>query len=69
MLQGKVSVKNLSAWLTIMEYKGDSAKSGVAAFASFLSAGSASSLGFLNLLAVGINPRWRAGGFHQVVNK
>jgi regulator of sigma E protease len=53
MLQGKVSVKNLSGPLTIMEYAGDSAESGVAAFASFLVLISLS-LGFLNLLPVPI---------------
>jgi regulator of sigma E protease len=53
MLQGKVSMKNLSGPLTIMEYAGDSAESGVAAFASFLVLISLS-LGFLNLLPVPI---------------
>ncbi|MET0281797.1 MAG: RIP metalloprotease RseP, partial [Steroidobacteraceae bacterium] len=53
MVQGQVSLKNLSGPLTIAEYAGDSAKSGVAAFASFLALISLS-LGFLNLLPVPI---------------
>ena len=53
MLQGHVSLKNLSGPLTIAEYAGDSAQSGVAAFASFLVLISLS-LGFLNLLPVPI---------------
>lgn len=53
MLQGRVSLKNLSGPLTIMEYAGDSARSGVAAFASFLVLISLS-LGFLNLLPIPI---------------
>lgn len=53
MLQGHVSLKNLSGPLTIAEYAGDSAKSGVASFASFLVLISLS-LGFLNLLPVPI---------------
>jgi regulator of sigma E protease len=53
MLLGHVSLKNLSGPLTIAEYAGDSAQSGVAAFASFLVLISLS-LGFLNLLPVPI---------------
>jgi regulator of sigma E protease len=53
MLQGHVSLKNLSGPLTIAEFAGDSAQSGVAAFASFLVLISLS-LGFLNLLPVPI---------------
>jgi regulator of sigma E protease len=53
MLQGHVSLKNLSGPLTIAEYAGDSVKSGVEAFASFLVLISLS-LGFLNLLPVPI---------------
>jgi regulator of sigma E protease len=53
MLQGHVSLKNLSGPLTIAEFAGDSARSGVAAFASFLVLISLS-LGFLNLLPVPI---------------
>lgn len=51
MLQGNVSLKNLSGPLSIMEVAGDSAKSGVAPFISFLVLISLS-LGFLNLLPV-----------------
>jgi regulator of sigma E protease len=51
MLRGQVSLKNLSGPLTIAEYAGDSAKSGPAAFASFLVLISLS-LGFLNLLPI-----------------
>jgi regulator of sigma E protease len=53
MLTGHVSLKNLSGPLTIAEYAGDSAQSGVATFASFLVLISLS-LGFLNLLPVPI---------------
>jgi regulator of sigma E protease len=53
MVTGHVSLKNLSGPLTIAEYAGDSAKGGVAAFASFLVLISLS-LGFLNLLPVPI---------------
>lgn len=53
MLQGQVSLKNLSGPLTIMEYAGDSARTGAAAFVSFLVLISLS-LGFLNLLPVPI---------------
>ena len=53
MLMGQVSLKNLSGPLTIAEYAGDSARSGVATFASFLVLISLS-LGFLNLLPVPI---------------
>jgi regulator of sigma E protease len=53
MLQGHVSLKNLSGPLGIAEAAGDSAKSGVADFALFLVLISLS-LGFLNLLPVPI---------------
>ena len=53
MLIGHVSLKNLSGPLGIAEAAGDSAESGVAAFASFLVLISLS-LGFLNLLPVPI---------------
>jgi regulator of sigma E protease len=53
MLTGHVSLKNLSGPLTIAEYAGESARSGVATFASFLMLISLS-LGFLNLLPVPI---------------
>jgi regulator of sigma E protease len=53
MLIGHVSLKNLSGPLGIAEAAGDSAQSGVAAFASFLVLISLS-LGFLNLLPVPI---------------
>jgi regulator of sigma E protease len=53
MLMGQVSLKNLSGPLTIAEYAGESAQSGVASFASFLVLISLS-LGFLNLLPVPI---------------
>jgi regulator of sigma E protease len=51
MLQGQVSLKNLSGPLTIAEYAGESARSGFAAFFSFLVLISLS-LGFINLLPV-----------------
>jgi regulator of sigma E protease len=53
MLQGHVSLKNLSGPLGIAEHAGNSAKSGVADFAVFLVLISLS-LGFLNLLPVPI---------------
>jgi regulator of sigma E protease len=53
MLQGHVSLKNLSGPLGIAEAAGNSAQSGVASFASFLVLISLS-LGFLNLLPVPI---------------
>jgi regulator of sigma E protease len=53
MLQGQVSLKNLSGPLTIAEYAGDSAKAGLPAFLSFLVMISLS-LGFLNLLPIPI---------------
>jgi regulator of sigma E protease len=53
MLQGRVSLKNLSGPLTIAEYAGESARSGVATFLSFLVLISLS-LGFINLLPVPI---------------
>jgi regulator of sigma E protease len=53
MLQGHVSLKNLSGPLTIAEFAGDSARSGPEAFASFLVLISLS-LGFLNLLPIPI---------------
>jgi regulator of sigma E protease len=53
MLQGQVSLKNLSGPLTIAEYAGDSAKAGMPAFLSFLVMISLS-LGFLNLLPIPI---------------
>ncbi|MGC4027586.1 MAG: RIP metalloprotease RseP [Steroidobacteraceae bacterium] len=51
MLRGQVSLKNLSGPLTIAEYAGESASSGVSAFAGFLVLISLS-LGFLNLLPI-----------------
>jgi regulator of sigma E protease len=53
MIQGHVSLKNLSGPLTIAEYAGDTARSGPAEFASFLVLISLS-LGFLNLLPIPI---------------
>lgn len=53
MIQGHVSLKNLSGPLTIAEYAGDTAQSGPAEFASFLVLISLS-LGFLNLLPIPI---------------
>jgi regulator of sigma E protease len=53
MLQGQVSLKNLSGPLTIAEFAGESARSGVATFVSFLVLISLS-LGFINLLPVPI---------------
>jgi len=53
MLRGQVSLKNLSGPLTIAEYAGESARSGVATFLSFLVLISLS-LGFINLLPVPI---------------
>lgn len=53
MIQGNVSLKNLSGPLTIAEYAGDTARSGPAEFASFLVLISLS-LGFLNLLPIPI---------------
>ncbi len=53
MLMGQVSLKNLSGPLTIAEYAGDSATSGVSAFVGFLVLISLS-LGFLNLLPIPI---------------
>ncbi len=53
MLMGQVSLKNLSGPLTIAEYAGESATSGVSAFAGFLVLISLS-LGFLNLLPIPI---------------
>jgi regulator of sigma E protease len=53
MLMGRVSLKNLSGPLTIAEYAGDSATSGVSAFIGFLVLISLS-LGFLNLLPIPI---------------
>jgi regulator of sigma E protease len=53
MLQGQVSLKNLSGPLTIAEFAGESARSGVATFLSFLVLISLS-LGFINLLPVPI---------------
>jgi regulator of sigma E protease len=53
MLQGHVSLKNLSGPLTIAEFAGESAISGVTAFVSFLVLISLS-LGFINLLPVPI---------------
>jgi regulator of sigma E protease len=53
MLQGQVSLKNLSGPLTIMEFAGESARSGVPTFISFLVLISLS-LGFINLLPVPI---------------
>lgn len=53
MLVGQVSLKNLSGPLSIAEYAGDSARSGVAEFLGFLVVISLS-LGFLNLLPIPI---------------
>jgi regulator of sigma E protease len=53
MLQGQVSLKNLSGPLTIAEFAGESARSGVSTFVSFLVLISLS-LGFINLLPVPI---------------
>jgi regulator of sigma E protease len=53
MLQGQVSLKNLSGPLTIAEFAGESARSGPATFLSFLVLISLS-LGFINLLPVPI---------------
>lgn len=53
MVQGKVSLKNLSGPLTIAEYAGESARSGPTAFVGFLVLISLS-LGFLNLLPIPI---------------
>lgn len=53
MLQGNVSLKNLSGPLTIMEFAGESAISGATTFISFLVLISLS-LGFINLLPVPI---------------
>jgi regulator of sigma E protease len=53
MIQGHVSLKNLSGPLTIAEFAGDTARSGPAEFASFLVLISLS-LGFLNLLPIPI---------------
>jgi regulator of sigma E protease len=53
MLFGQVSLKNLSGPLSIAEYAGDSAQSGVAEFLGFLIVISLS-LGFLNLLPIPI---------------
>jgi len=53
MLQGRVSLKNLSGPLTIMEFAGESARSGPTNFVYFLVLISLS-LGFINLLPVPI---------------
>ena len=53
MLLGQVSLKNLSGPLTIAQYAGESARSGVAQFLGFLVVISLS-LGFLNLLPIPI---------------
>lgn len=53
MLQGQVSLKNLSGPLTIAEFAGESARSGLPTFLSFLVLISLS-LGFINLLPVPI---------------
>jgi len=53
MLQGQVSLKNLSGPLTIAEFAGESARSGLTTFVSFLVLISLS-LGFINLLPVPI---------------
>lgn len=53
MLLGQVSLKNLSGPLTIAEYAGESARSGLAQFLGFLVVISLS-LGFLNLLPIPI---------------
>jgi regulator of sigma E protease len=53
MLLGQVSLKNLSGPLTIAEYAGSSARSGLVQFLGFLVVISLS-LGFLNLLPIPI---------------
>ena len=53
MIFGQVSLKNLSGPISIAEYAGDSARSGVAEFLGFLVVISLS-LGFLNLLPIPI---------------
>lgn len=53
MIVGQVSLKNLSGPISIAEYAGDSARSGVAEFLGFLVVISLS-LGFLNLLPIPI---------------
>jgi regulator of sigma E protease len=53
MLEGRVSLKNLSGPLSIAEFAGDSAEAGVASFLSFLVLISLT-LGFLNLLPIPI---------------
>ena len=53
MIQGHVSLKNLSGPLTIAEFAGDTARSGPSEFAGFLVLISLS-LGFLNLLPIPI---------------
>jgi regulator of sigma E protease len=51
MIIGQVSIKNLSGPITIAEYAGDSARSGLTGFVGFLVLISLS-LGFLNLLPI-----------------
>jgi regulator of sigma E protease len=51
MLTGEASVKNLSSFITIADYAGQSARLGAAAFLGFLASVSVS-LGVLNLLPV-----------------
>ncbi|HEY7963699.1 MAG: RIP metalloprotease RseP [Steroidobacterales bacterium] len=53
MVEGRVSLKNLSGPVSIAEFAGDSAEAGVASFLSFLVLISLS-LGFLNLLPIPI---------------
>jgi regulator of sigma E protease len=53
MLEGRVSLKNLSGPLSIAEFAGDSAEAGVGSFLSFLALISLT-LGFLNLLPIPI---------------
>jgi len=53
MVEGRVSLKNLSGPLSIAEFAGDSAEAGVASFMSFLVLISLT-LGFLNLLPIPI---------------
>lgn len=53
MIFGQVSLKNLSGPISIAEYAGDSARSGLAEFLGFLVVISLS-LGFLNLLPIPI---------------
>jgi len=53
MVEGRVSLKNLSGPLSIAEFAGDSAEAGVASFVSFLVLISLT-LGFLNLLPIPI---------------